>query len=332
MSYETGTATGPNDLLDKIRLFCIAEGWTVNRNASITGGTELCINKGDNYINMKSGENINLRVNDTATNNKYGILINGSDGYDAGDDWDRQPGYSRQSGAVSGTDQYVSIVPFVTNFGPFPAYHFYSLNSGDDIHVEIEVSTGVFLRLGFGKLDLYDATTTGNGRYFYGTCSEHKTDSLGINSWLGSDIMSKNSMEEVPFRADSFGSASGHGGSAVRCAFDAFDNWAGSGSSSVNTTELEQYCVGMQENIYLLFAGVDPLNGIGLLVPVNVGVVRGNLAIHPLGRIHGIRYMDMTNYLPGDEFTLGSDTWQVFPWYNQGGRSGNLGIAYLKEV
>jgi len=330
MSYETGTATGPNDLLDKLRLFCIAEGWTINRNTSITGGTELCINKGTNYINMKSGENINLRVNGTATNNKYGILINGSDGYDAGDDWDRQDNYSRQSGTVSSTDQYVSHVPFVTNFGPFPAYHFYSLNSGDDIHIEIEVSTGIYQRFGFGKLDLYDATTTGDGRYFYATCSEHQTDSTAINSWLGTDIMNSNSMEEVPFRSGSWAGARGHNGAAVRCAFDTFDNWAGSGYTN-NTTELEEYAIGVQE-YPLLFAGVNPLNQVGVLCPVNVSVARGSLALHPLGKIHGIRYMDMTNYLPGDEFTLGSDTWQVFPWYNKGGRSQELGIAYLKET
>jgi hypothetical protein len=42
--------------------------------------------------------------------------------------------------------------------------------------------------------------------------------------------------------------------------------------------------------------------------------------------------MDMTNYLPGDEFTIGSDTWKVFPWYTKGGIGYNRGIAYLKVV
>lgn len=79
-------------------------------------------------------------------------------------------------------------------------------------------------------------------------------------------------------------------------------------------------------------ASPNPLNGVGILTPINISVNRGDLNYHPLGQLPGIRYMDMTNYLPGNEFTLGSDTWKVFPWYNKGGRSYELAIAHLKVV
>jgi hypothetical protein len=330
MSYSTGTATGANDLLDKLRLFCIAEGWTVNRNTAITGGIELCIKKGTNYINMKSGENIQLRVNGTNTAGKYGIIINGSDGYAGGSDWDRQPGYSRRDITASATDQYVAFLPMVTNFGPFPAYHFFSLNSGDCIYMELEITTGVFQRLGFGKLDLFDTGTTGGGRFFYSTGAEHVTTSTTGSSWLGSDIGSSNSEEEVPFRAAAYGMSTTKSASAVRAAFDTFDNWAGSGALA-SSTYLEQAAVGFKEKA-LMYCSPNPLNGVGVLVPVTVNLVRADLFYHPLGTVPGIRYMDMTNYLPGDEFTLGGDTWKVFPWYNKGGRSYEHGIAYLKVV
>ena len=74
----------------------------------------------------------------------------------------------------------------------------------------------------------------------------------------------------------------------------------------------------------------NPLNGIGLLLPNIVSLNIGNEYLSPIGVVPGMRYMDMTNYLPGDEFNIGSDTWKVFPWYFKGGIGYNRGIAYLK--
>lgn len=331
MSYQTGTATGAIDLLDKIRLFAIAEGWTVNRNTILAGSVELCINKGSNYINMKAAENVSLMVNADTDPNKYGIVINGSDGYDGGADWDRQPGYARRDVTPSSTDQYHSLLPFVINFGPFPSYHFFSQNSGDCIYVEVEVATGIYLRMGFGSLDLYDPTEAGGGRFFYATCCEHVTNSLGSSAWLGNDIWQVNyTMEEVPFRASHGNIPSGQGGSALRGAFDTFDNWAGSAAYSTNTP-LEQAVCGHRDRA-LMQAAPNPLNGVGVLIPVTASFNRANQYYHPVGVVPGMRYMDMSRYLPGDEFTFGGDTWKVFPWYNLGGRSYNHGIAYLKVV
>lgn len=74
----------------------------------------------------------------------------------------------------------------------------------------------------------------------------------------------------------------------------------------------------------------NPLNGIGLLLPHIVSLNVGNEYLSPIGAIPGLRHLDITNYLPGDEFTIGSDTWKVFPWYAKGGIGYNRGIAYLK--
>lgn len=331
MSYQTGTATGVIDLLDKLRIFAVAEGWTANRNVSTDSGSgqEVCLSKGTSYINMKASENIYVLINGLNQNNKYSLSINGSDSYDSGSDWDRQPGYSQRTSGGS-TDQYVVHIPFVTNFTSFPAYHFFSHNTGDSIHLEVEITTGVFLRLGFGKLDLYDATTSGDGRYFYATGGQHVTDSTNPNTWLGSESGSDRSLEEAPFSASAWGKVNKRCGSAVRCAFDAFDNWAGCAYQS-SVSYLSEAVVALQDRI-IFMASPNPLNGVGVLTPINVSVVRNGFNYHPLGVVPGIRYIDMTNYLPGDEFTLGSDTYKVFPWYNKGGRSYELGIAHLKVV
>ena len=78
--------------------------------------------------------------------------------------------------------------------------------------------------------------------------------------------------------------------------------------------------------------GASPLNGTALLLPNIVSLNIANQYLSPIGVMPGLRYMDMTNFLPGDEFTFGPDTWKVFPWYTKGGNiSGNRGIALLKN-
>ncbi|MNE91947.1 hypothetical protein D3C80_1896190 [compost metagenome] len=72
----------------------------------------------------------------------------------------------------------------------------------------------------------------------------------------------------------------------------------------------------------------NPLNGVGILLPNVVSLNVGDEFLSPIGVVPGIRYMDMTNYTPGDEFSLGPDTWKVFPWYQKGGLSVQRGIAY----
>ena len=55
MDYETGSATDAHDMLDKIRTFLVANGWTQNGYVSETYGYRLHLNKGALYINMFSG-------------------------------------------------------------------------------------------------------------------------------------------------------------------------------------------------------------------------------------------------------------------------------------
>lgn len=80
MAYETGTATNYLDLLSKIRTFCLAQGWTVDR---WSGGTELIMHSPDGaYIGFQA----------YAGTDYYNFLLNGFIGYDAGLTFAAQPG------------------------------------------------------------------------------------------------------------------------------------------------------------------------------------------------------------------------------------------------
>lgn len=333
MAYETGASTGPNDLLDKLRLFAIAQGWTVNRWTTVGSGRELCLSKGSAYYNMRSYQNETVFSDGSNYTSRYGISMNGSDGFASGSTWDRQAGYPIRTIGTAGSDQWTVHMPFVTSFGPFPAYYLFAPDS-KTIYLEVEVTTGTFQRMGFGTLDLFNPATPGGGRFFYSTGSSASvTNSTSSSTWLGSDIDNgAYALEEVPFRGADYGATTTQVGSAVRAAFDSFDNWCSSQRTGTAIVTPQSCQGGGVHDKILRDSSPNPLNGIGILTPNVVSVNRANEYLHPVGVVPGIRYMDMTNYLPGDEFTLGSDTWKVFPWYRKNGRSYNRGIAYKKVV
>lgn len=333
MAYQTGTSSDVNDLLDKFRLFAVAQGWAANRWVTAGNGRELCIQKGSAYFNFRSYSNETVVVNGSAGSSKYGVSVNGSDGYSAGAAWDRQPGYpQRQSGGAS--DQAHAWLPLIITTGPFPAYHFFAPDS-KTLFAEVEISTGVFLRFGCGSLDLFNPAAPGGGRFFYATGGTHPSTSTGPDTWLSSHVDDHNyALELVPFRMAGYTSYNTTScGSYVRVQHDSFNNWAWS-SRSFSTQMTASICQGggVHDRV-LRDLSPNPLNGVGLLLPNVVSVNRNNEFLNPIGVVPGMRYMDMTNYLPGDEFTIGSDTWKVFPWYSKGGvLSATRGIAYLKVV
>lgn len=331
MAYETGTATSVVDLLDKFRLFAVGQGWTSNRDVAAGTGREVAISKGSAYFNFRAWNNESMLVNGTTTAGKYGITMNGSDGYAGGAAWDRQAGYPVR-GSTTGGDQAHVMFPLVTTTGPFPAYHFFAPDS-KTLYAEVEITTGAFMRFGCGSLDLFNPAAPGGGRFCYAVTGQHVTNSTATTNWLGADMDSSNyALEFVPFRAADFttNNSGTQFASMVRAQFGSFNNWAGSGRA-VATAGLQMACQGGGcHDKVLRDYSPNPLNGVGVLLPNIVSLNVGDEFLSPIGVIPGQRLMDMTNYLPGDEFTLGSDTWKVFPWYQKGGIGLNRGIAYLK--
>lgn len=331
MAYETGSATGPNDMLIKLRDFAAAQGWTVNRDVAAGSGRELCLSKGASYVNLRSYQNETININGSSSSGRYGIAINGSDGYSAGATWDRQPGYPLRTSTWDG-DQAHANLPLPIYFGPFPSYHLFAPDS-KTIYLELEVASTIFQRLGFGALDLFNSAAPGGGRFFYATGGSHPATTTGSWTWLGSDVENASvALEEVPFRSAGYtdSSASTLSGSFLRAQFDSFNNWCHS-SRSPTYTQTGQACQGgAVHDKVLMSMSPNPMNGVGILLPQIVSVNRNEEYLNPVGVMPGLRYMDMTLYQPGEEFTLGSETWKVFPWYQKGGRSVQRGIAYKK--
>jgi hypothetical protein len=134
MPYQTGTANGPADLLDKLRIFAEARGWTTNRNDLGTTG-ELCLAKGAQFVNFDCDAD--------------DIFARGSTGFDGGLAWNAQPGHSS-------VDAQSNNMP-----GPFAAYHFFAGANPDYVYAVVETVAGIYKHLVFGQLVKTGAYTGG---------------------------------------------------------------------------------------------------------------------------------------------------------------------------
>lgn len=322
MAYESGTATSATDLLDKFRLFAISQGWTVNRWTSEESGQALCIQKNGNHFNFNATENQRVRINGSLP---YctGIRMNGSDGYDSGLPWDQQPGYPRRS--TTSYDWHVVFLDLQLNPGPFPAYHFFSLGDGA-LHCSLEFNTGQFFHWGCGRLDMFNPSVVG-GQFIYAPQSYPST------SWYttGYDGDSGYSIEMVPGRAARAGISTSRIGSMLRVQEGSYDNWASSARESTDGYLPRAWQGGAVHDFPLLAYSPDPMNNVGILLPMIASYNEDDQYLLPMGSFPGLRNMNMSGYLPGDEFTLGADTWKVFPWFQKGSiKSEQYAIAVLK--
>jgi len=106
MSYQTGSYVDANDLLDKIRLKCLEQGWTVNKYEAVGLGDRLHVSKGTVYINLRSTLNDSEFTN--GRGDRYGIAGYLGTGYNGGLDWDDQPGNTYDTSILIGGFLYTN--------------------------------------------------------------------------------------------------------------------------------------------------------------------------------------------------------------------------------
>lgn len=335
MAYQTGTATSRNDLLDKLRVWLSGTlSWTINGWADLGSDKRLHVQKGNIYVNFRSVTNSFPFDYYNSSYRMDGIAIQGSTGYDSGEDWDHQPGYVQNTDSGDGDYQKSAGAAIVGLSGSF-SYWFFA--TGDLITVVVESASGVYQHMIFGQITKFGTYT---GGYF---CSasfspyrgNERYNAKSACDFLGSDeTYGEHTMHLYLSGIDSKTDWWCNGEKADQNA-DAFNLHLK--SSAVTTTselnEHDNHVLNMRlfENSPNSFNGVHPLLYIYLLAQ------RSSSNYSILGYLDGVRQINMLNKLPGDEITLGSDTWKIFPWFIQeenllylGQQVGNVGMAYKK--
>jgi hypothetical protein len=294
MAYQTGTATGIADLLDKLGAFVAANGGTQNRRDA----NSLSIAKGACYQNY--------------FDNTSEIWMSASTGYNAGAAWDAQPGAStnvqksRQMG------------------GSFTAYHLFLGN--DYIHVVVEVDPGLYRHLSAGQLA--KPSNYNGGRY--AGCVGFRDDGVLRNTLFLNlaDWFNPNYLEGPTLDVDiegqngwkKFNRASDNAAELLLVSTD-HGNLLAPSDDYYLYSDIFQYCT------------PNTLNGISPFAPIECFVRRTGGFISPLGYVKDLRIVNLTNFAPGQSETIGSNDWLIFPASVKGSGlygTGNYGYAYKK--
>jgi len=314
MAFETGASSSANDLLDKLRIFAAANGWTVDANGARTDGTT------GNFVVMRRGTAV------------YAVFFT-----DQGAGSSVDPGpyigcytypgpYNSGANAMAQANKTTgSLCNKMT--GPFQAYYFFA--SGDYLHAVVEISPGLFRHFGVGLLESAGGVTTGAYnhalRWHYGTTEINSAvsqnhavpfDSNGSNSgWHGTDV-----------RADSDGTVPRNVYVFDQAAADPNGGWAGwLGSNQHAGSPVHS----------LARVAPSTLTGRAVLLPLLVAVDRPSGNVSFVGSPRDMRLTRIDNLAPGASVTIGADTWRVFPVVRKNGAVGtesSLAYAYAYRV
>lgn len=311
MAYQETTGNSPDDVIDKIATFAAAAGWTIATNSLVGSNRTLVMQKSGDYI----------QIWNTDTSN---IFITGYIGYVPGTAFNLQVGYAGNYAQTNlGTGPYANVFMFADD------------NPSEHVHVVIELAGGVFRHLSFGMLDKL-GTWTG-GTYFDAT----------IWSTSPSQEYLWNGFSGVMF--DYSRSNAGSRWGAVRCDIPAdskTDAWAyfrnsqsyrlftGLDSGGSNQSDGRGYLTTQFYN-----RNDPPFSGQVTLGTIAVYVIRTGGFWSPIGTVPNCRYLNMARYSPGQEPSVASDAWKVFPFCRKGtGSSGsgpfsnNHAFAFKKVV
>jgi len=344
MAYTYGTAANPDELLEDLKDFLSLNGWTVNRWADIdhtyttgTGisglGKQLCVQKTNGYgqtmyFNLRSCNNCRpLEALNTTTSTEGGIrlgmvtglAISGSQGYDGGLAWDKQSGYTSEDNLG------VSSIGGVTT-GMFTSVNYWFVLHDDCVSMVFEIATDYYLFSLFGQLILQgSAPNCGPFYNFAHMCQTPQTDYIeNYNLGIGSNRPSSSSLSYGPSGAVFVTNVEGLTGwyalgydrlasGSYTSAHIHYGELLGRGSYDTGP----KYSDWVVQSAYLgpFWEGVPgQMSHITPMAPIHCIINRNSLTRQSiLGHVPGIRYCNVSGLANEAEFTLGADTWKVFP-------------------
>ena len=319
MAYQTGTATTPDQLLDALRVFAVANGWTELRWSPSGAGQQLSLSKGSLYVHLKSAVNERLR---SGYSNVTGIFLTASTAWDSAQPWNNQPGTIRDtSNRIEACGLY--------EVSAANTYHLFALTAPEMILLVAEVSPGVYHHLAFGELAKFGAYAGGlfvSGAY--GSDGYTYTYSGYTDYVFGYNV---DRHAGLPFNDYKY-----YGQNFLKATVDGFDGWFSVCSNSPKTGKRARalFEAGSNSNASLgrmWFSRVpNTLNGVAPMVPFYLFVERPDGFFSPFGYTPHLRYLNITHYAPAETFQLGAEQWMAFPAHSKNGKSGVHGYAVRK--
>lgn len=327
MAYQTGTATGPGDLLSKLATFAVANGWVQDLAPN---GSIAAIHRNNVYVSFWYNASV--------------IKIYPARGFTAASP-PTSPG--DHPGSAYNDTLTATTSGMIANqmAGPYAAYYFFE--SDTYLHVVINTSNGIIRHFGFGEISK-SGTYTG-GEY----CFAHYWNQTGgvIDSYTSNghllpfDGTAYNAITLKGFTLYAQTSASPPAalpGQTAGTKWYTHSTGANTDGDGAAVGYLEMSGVRGGYNQELLALGASALNGFTPLCPIYVTRVLTAPAPdehHLMGTVPDVRCVNVVGATTAQEVVIGSDPWVFFPVGRKGsaGVSGqeytrNFGYAYRKIV
>lgn len=338
MAYETGTAADLGDLLSKLDTFLVANGYTQN---DFDDGATVASQGFANWTKGTLCIGVKWIANNPDTMSLHQALAYSGSGLPGTHTDDSGNGYN----AAFGSDVQLESERCVSQMGngPFVSYHFFENDASPSyVHVVVEVEPEVFRHFGWGEMDKFTDWT--GGEYCYGHYQNQNTFAQP------SDTQTVVSMDAI----------SGNTGSTARRqptihAEDlphqaAAEKWLQHMGNVTSVSSRANWTDSAGEDKQISFGGYRG-GPIGFqLGPFRSDVSTGHIPLYPLslftrdfvnnfvyylGSVPDVRGVNIFNFSPGQEVTIGTDVWVLFPSSRRSedsiaNRTFYQGIAYRK--
>jgi hypothetical protein len=324
-AYQSGTASDPTDLQNKIATFLTGQGWTIDSNIADGAGKRLHAHKGSDYVNMRSAINEAVWPN-LAGSAGYGVNLYMGTGYNGANAWSLQAGGPVKSG---GSDTVGSCMELGS--GAISAYHFFD-DGSDNIVVVVERSGGIFTHIGFGRTFGKSGTWTG-GAYFFGAKAGKYLPQTGIMGDSGNSAAAPlsisqpygtNSSSQRGFAAfvrvdvDSFtGKWVGFSSSDTTAPNDGYTGKLGHSGADYNTLQ-ENVPVGLPTLARLVLHLVSVFNNQAVLLPIRGYVQRDAGGWSHIGQLPNVFYcgaVEQGGYAAASIYTVNGKNFLLFPHF-----------------
>jgi hypothetical protein len=365
MAYATGSGAGINDLLDAIQSFAAGQGWTIARWDTVQ--RILMLNKGQCNVVLKAYQRANYNTYVWGVASSAATVITG--------EWTLRGTLCTAFNLASNDVTSHTGVPIVTATndadlvqvphlnGPYTAWHLFSDATGSYIHVVVQIGALDYIHLAFGNVDKRGLTHSGAG-YLTASCHtaykmvnaadtsvsifNNKTHLVAVpfaggnlqGAYVGSNgsIAQAHVPDAIPvvYPHNVINSQQANSGCRLAPCFYSDDgsNWPATNGNLHSL--LDSVAAAPASN----WAGYAAMYALPMLMSVQEGnISAGTNAIVYVGDYPDVRLINITGFSPGQEFTLSTDTWVVFPIFRQTGwdqQNGpgpttfQFGLAYRK--
>ncbi len=338
MAFTNQTTTTLADMISKLNTFLSTNGWTTHH---VPASGEFAARK------TAAGVDVAMATQwDTSSPGALGIYQWHGAAYNASNSPWAQTNDSGNGKAS--TSNATIITGRIANIGNTPV-QFWCFESDYYFHVVVEIASGQMQHFGAGSLDKFNDWTGGD--YVYG----HRQSGGGSRPLVNT---SSTCLLD--------GLTSGVSGEELNCATVYLTGMLNQptggiygcvmGSQAAASLGNDRQAVA-KARVHLMggFRGGPGVGNWGLFPGnLNAGLLPGypitiyhkdvlggtptNDVEGPLGRMPDVRGMNIDNYAAGDELTIGSDTWIIFPTFEKSDATGTVagiltghqGIAYKK--